>query len=160
MNGSLYDSGDVTRSRVWYSEGLRFSCTRCGSCCSNGPGTVRVNETEIKRLAACLQLTTDEFRDRYTRNVGDLDLSLREKPNHDCIFWHSEDGCRVYEHRPRQCRTWPFWHSNVSTPSSWRRAANDCPGMNQGPVSSADYVESAAAADGTLGSVMRLRRTS
>ncbi len=153
-------TGDgTTRADVWYRSGLRFSCTRCGDCCTGGPGTVRITEEDVTSLARFLGIGEEEFRARYTRDVGENDLSLSEKPNHDCVFWDSERGCTVYRYRPRQCRTWPFWHVNVSTRADWEAAAARCPGMDQGPLFDADYVERTSADDGTLGSARRLRRT-
>ena len=34
--------------------------------------------------------------------------------------------------RPTQCRTWPFWASNVKSPKAWKSAAKHCPGMQNG----------------------------
>ena len=40
-------------------------------------------------------------------------FSLREKRvgnSHDCIFFdRSANGCGIYQARPQQCRTFPFW---------------------------------------------------
>jgi Fe-S-cluster containining protein len=159
MTGTRRSSRGTSRSVVWYREGLRFSCTRCGTCCSSGPGTVRVTDAEIQAIAAQLELTVAQFRGLYTRDVGDNDLSLREKLDYDCIFWDATNGCTVYEVRPRQCRTWPFWHANISSSSHWSAAARDCPGMNQGPTFSSDYIGSMSDQDGTLDSARRMRRT-
>jgi len=104
-------------------------------------------------------MSAAEFRERYTREVGDNELSLLEKLNHDCIFWNADSGCTVYLHRPKQCRSWPFWYANVSSRTSWDYAATTCPGMNQGQLFSADRIERTSADDGTLGSARRLRRT-
>lgn len=143
---------------MWYAGGLHFACTRCGNCCTGGPGTVRVTKSEILALAFHLGTTAAEFRDRYARDVGDRDLSLRERPNHDCIFWNRRSGCAVYPVRPTQCRTWPFWHSVVMSRGTWADAAASCPGMNRGVLFDADYIERRSADDGTLGSARRLRR--
>ena len=40
--------------------------------------------------------------------------------------------CTAYEERPRQCKTWPFWDSNIRTPDAWAEAAEACPGCNKG----------------------------
>jgi Fe-S-cluster containining protein len=40
--------------------------------------------------------------------------------------------CTIYPVRPLQCRTWPFWTDNLSSPDAWNRAAQTCPGMNRG----------------------------
>ena len=80
-------------------------------------------------------------------------VSLIEKKNKDCIFFDKEQGCTVYEDRPRQCRTWPFWRSNVYSPDSWKRGAKRCPGMNRGHLYSADLIKELSEDDGSSGSV-------
>jgi Fe-S-cluster containining protein len=139
----------------WYRNGLRFECTQCGGCCGGGPGTIRVSEEEIATLAATLGLDDAAFRGRYTRRLRDGDISLIEKKNHDCIFYESERGCTVYAHRPRQCRTWPFWRSLVHSPETWFEGAESCPGLNFGPLHSAEKIAEAILDDGTSASRRR-----
>jgi uncharacterized protein len=40
----------------------------------------------------------------------------------------------VYEARPRQCRTWPFWETTTKTEQAWALTAEGCPGCNQGEL--------------------------
>ena len=84
------------------------------------------------RLATHFKISPTEFREKYCR-VTDFGivsrLSLTEKPNNDCIMW-KEGGCSVYEARPLQCRSFPFWSSNVEDKAAWESAAVDCPGIN------------------------------
>ena len=116
----------------WYQDGLRFQCVQCGSCCTGAPGYVWVNRAEIEALAAAIRLDVEEFRRRYVRKVG-IRNSLIEFPNGDCVFFHPESrSCQVYQDRPRQCRTWPFWSSNLSTPAAWEEMCKRCPGGNRG----------------------------
>ena len=35
----------------WYRDGLAFTCTRCGACCTGAPGYVWVDADEIAALA-------------------------------------------------------------------------------------------------------------
>ena len=135
---------------MWYDRGLRFACTQCGNCC-RGSGTVRVSESEIAALARLLGLTEAEFRAIYTLSLRDGDVSLRERANTDCIFWNAERGCTVYEERPRQCRTWPFWDASLRSAESWGEQARDCPGMNHGPLHEARDILALAENDGTFG---------
>ena len=114
----------------WYGEGLRFECTRCGGCCRGDPGYVWVNEMEIASIARALKLAPAEFARTYLRKVMGA-VSLLELANGDCIFW-SPEGCRIYEVRPMQCRTFPFWHEYVSSPKGWAGAGRRCPGVNRG----------------------------
>ncbi len=120
----------------WYEDGLRFKCTGCGDCCTGSPGYVWVNQAEIDALAEHLGLLSAEFEKKYVRLVG-VRRSLKELPrsNYDCVFLDSETRkCKVYEHRPRQCRTWPFWNSNVATPEAWEHTCEVCPGSGHGQL--------------------------
>jgi len=136
----------------WFSGGLRFGCTRCGNCCTGEPGTVLVEEPEIRALREHLGLDDEAFRTIHTRTLPSGAVVLRERANHDCTFWDAALGCRVYAHRPRQCRTWPFWRRNVATPESWAEAARGCPGMDSGALHDEASILRSAAADGTLSS--------
>lgn len=120
-------------SESWYQDGLSFQCTRCGNCCTGAPGFVWVDEEEIDALARYLDEAVARFRVFYTRPVGDK-RSLRELANGDCVFYDRSKGCTVYPARPRQCRTWPFWESNLRTPADWERVQQTCPGAGQGEL--------------------------
>lgn len=126
----------------WYRDGLAFECTRCGACCTGSPGFVWVDADEIERLAGHLGLTLDAFGRRYLRRVQGQ-LSLIEKPNFDCIFWEPGTGCTVYEARPTQCRTWPFWPENLATPAAWDGVRQVCPGSGTGTLYSIGQIEAA-----------------
>ncbi len=116
----------------WFKDGLRFNCTQCGNCCTGAPGFVWVNQAEIQQLAATLELDVAEFERRFVRQVG-IRKSLIEYENGDCVFFNNVTRrCTVYNARPRQCRTWPFWDSNIRTPDAWRQTCEVCPGSGQG----------------------------
>jgi len=116
----------------WYNAGLRFNCTQCGNCCTGAPGYVWVNNEEIARLAALVGVEVAEFEDSYVRHVG-ARKSLKEFSNGDCVFFDGQSRkCTVYEARPRQCRTWPFWDSNLKTPQDWEHTCSVCPGSGKG----------------------------
>jgi Fe-S-cluster containining protein len=138
---------------LWYKDGLRFECLRCGSCCSGFSGTVRVSDVEISALAHRLGLPEADFRKQYTRVVGGGTISLIEKKNKDCILFDREKGCTVYEDRPRQCRTWPFWRYNVYSPRHWKREAKRCPGMNRGRMYPLTLIKKMSEDDGSSGTV-------
>ena len=50
------------------------------------------------------------------------------------VFYDKDAGCTIYPVRPRQCRTWPFWESNVVTPEEWQRTCEICPGSGKGEL--------------------------
>jgi len=118
---------------TWYEKGLSFACTRCGHCCSGSPGHVWVSIAEVDRLATRFSVSIQEFGRKYLRMVGSR-LSLIESRGGDCVFWDAQAGCQVYEDRPDQCRSWPFWYANVSSAEDWENAARHCPGCNSGPL--------------------------
>ncbi len=128
----------------WYADGLRFECTGCGDCCTGGPGYVWVTQAEIDALAARLELTPAAFERKYVRNVG-VRRSLKERRNYDCVFLDAERRCTVYEHRPLQCRTWPFWNSNLKTPEAWQHTCEVCPGSGHGKLYSLEKIDEQAA---------------
>jgi len=115
----------------WFREGLAFTCTRCGACCTGAPGYVWVSVEEIEAIARFRKLPVEEFSRHFVRRVGEH-YSLIERPGGDCIFWDREQGCTVYEARPVQCRTWPFWPENVETPEAWKHITEVCPGSGKG----------------------------
>jgi len=125
----------------WYADGLRFECTGCGRCCTGAPGYVWVTRQEIADLAAMLDVPPGEFERRYTRRIGTR-TSLIELAGGDCVFFDGERRiCRVYQARPRQCRTWPFWRSNLKSAGSWREMASDCPGADRGRLFTPEEIE-------------------
>lgn len=123
----------------WYREGLAFQCTRCGNCCTGAPGHVWVTEEEIQDIAAFRGEAPAETNGLYTRVVS-ARRSLRERSNGDCIFWDRNAGCTIYPVRPRQCRTWPFWNSNVASQEAWQEVRQVCPGAGQGELISAEEI--------------------
>jgi Fe-S-cluster containining protein len=118
----------------WYKDGLGFQCTQCGDCCTGAAGYVWVNKEEIATLAQLVGVPVDEFEAKYVRSVG-VRKSLVEFDNGDCVFFDGKARkCTVYSARPRQCRTWPFWNSNLRTEETWRETCNVCPGSGKGPL--------------------------
>jgi|SRR5579884_1118751 len=126
-------------TQPWYQDGLRFTCSRCGHCCTGEPGYVWVNDEEIADLAAAVAEPVERFVRLYTRRVGQ-ERSLRERSNGDCVFYDRKLGCTVYAARPRQCRTWPFWESNVQSPEAWQHTCEVCPGSGEGELISAEEI--------------------
>ncbi len=125
-------------SKPWYSDGLRFSCTRCGNCCTGPPGYVWFSDEEAVSIADYLETDVGTFRRRHAKKINGH-WSLKEtlqSGKYDCVFLTRDDqgraGCSIYPVRPLQCRTWPFWPENLAGPSAWRRTAQTCPGLDQG----------------------------
>ncbi len=80
-----------------------------------------------------------------------LSLPLRDYTRVHCDrtdgYWHLKDDksspncrflvgtkCSVYEGRPTQCRTWPFWPEVMGAKGWAREVAAFCPGVGKGPL--------------------------
>jgi hypothetical protein len=134
-------------SEPFYARGVRFSCERCSACCRGEPGYVFLTKDDLRRLLARLGLEFKAFFRGYCAlvDVGTgMALSLREVPrengSNDCVLWGA-GGCEVYEERPIQCSTYPFWSSIMESRESWRREALSCPGIDSGETRSREYIE-------------------
>lgn len=133
----------MSKDKPWYSEGLRFTCSGCGDCCTGGEGFVWVNRQEIHEIAAAIGMADDieSFISNYCRKIG-IRYSLKEYSNGDCYFFDNETRrCTVYEARPRQCRTWPFWDSNLKSEKAWKETCEACPGSGKGKLYSLEKIE-------------------
>jgi len=145
--GDWFDAPDPTETTDTGERGLRFECTMCGNCCTGPSGFVLFTDEESVAMAGAVGVTRDEFIERYTRDTV-LGRSLNEKPSpqgQDCVFLDREKVpgravCGLYDARPAQCRTWPFWKSNVASPRHWDRAARGCPGINSGPLTAPEAI--------------------
>ncbi len=115
----------------------------CGNCCTGPEGAVYFSPEEGQAMAAKVGLPLEEFLQRFSRRLGNQ-RSLREKVTtfgNDCIFLDRESipgkaVCGLYEARPEQCRTWPFWEGNLRSRKAWEEAKRQvpCPGMDKGPL--------------------------
>lgn len=89
-------------------------CSECdGNCCIGESGYIWIDKDEINDLANYFSLSLDELRSKYLKKVG-YKYSIIEKKlsedNYACIFFDLEKKqCSIYEYRPKQCRTFPFW---------------------------------------------------
>ncbi len=127
----------------FYDNGLRFTCTRCGYCCREEPGYVFLSSNDLRSLPKLFNISRDQFLEKYCRTVdmGSFKLvSLREKQNNDCIFFH-DYGCLAYQARPLQCRSYPFWAHVLESRESWEQEGLHCPGIGKGDLHSAEEIE-------------------
>ncbi len=112
-------------------------------CCSTEPGYVFLSDGDIERLSKFFSIDRDTFLNTYTRFVDYSThylVSLKEKKNYDCEFL-SPSGCTVYEARPEQCRTYPFWKNIMESKESWDNEAGYCRGINRGRKISKKEIE-------------------
>ncbi len=106
------------------------ACDSCGGrCCTGESGNIFVTAEEITALSQLLKMDEALFRTTYLRKQG-YKFSLQERIvglSYDCIFFDREKGgCGVYEARPMQCRTFPFWDYFKTHMGELK---NECPGI-------------------------------
>lgn len=124
---------------AWWHEGVRFACQGSGRCCvSRGNvGYVYLTLEDRRRLAAALGLSYREFTRTYCTKTDGL-FHLRDT-GPDCRFL-VDRRCSVYEARPTQCRTWPFWPENMPA-RAWSAVAEFCPGVGKGRLVPREEIE-------------------
>ncbi len=83
-------------------------------------------------------ISPDLFAKKYLRFINGR-ISLLEHDNGDCVMYNS--GCTVYETRPLQCRTFPYWTSNLKTRTEWKEQKKMCPGIGKGKLYSVNDIE-------------------
>lgn len=135
----------MKKKTLWYSGGLHFECCGCGDCCSGpGEGYIWITQPEVKFVADFLKITENKLRQEYLNRVNLRTTIIEHASTKDCIFLKRIDGekkCLVYPVRPNQCRTWPFWTDNLSSPGAWNKATERCNGINRGRLYSFEEIE-------------------
>lgn len=126
----------------FYKDGLRFECQGSGKCCtSRGEyGYVYLDLRDRKKMAAHLGLTLKEFTKEYCVKTDGYYHLKDNGDSPDCLFLKNK-RCTVYEARPSQCRTWPFWPENMNA-KSWRKdVAAFCPGVGKGRLYTSSEID-------------------
>lgn len=127
------------------AEGLRFECTRCGLCCTR-PGPVFFPPADLARAARFLMLTPGEFKRKFRLHRLDGVLALEPDDRDACPFHEDGRGCSIYDARPTQCRTFPFWPEIAHRRRSWESAGRACEGIGRGPRQPPTAIERAIVA--------------
>ena len=123
-------------SEIIKKEGFSFSfnpkaCEECGGkCCTGESGYIWVTPIEMQKIANLLKISVDELKAMFLIKAG-YKFSIKEKEldknNYACWFFDEKTSrCTIYEARPNQCRTFPFWDffkNNVEV------VKKECPGI-------------------------------
>jgi uncharacterized protein len=113
-------------------DGLRFACVPgCTNCC-RVQGWVYITEGDLQQAAAFLKLSPADFEARYVVRTKRT-LRLRKPKGAQCHFLQ-DGGCQIHPAKPTQCRLFPFWPELVENRDQWNQAAENCPGINNGPL--------------------------
>ena len=132
MNSQDGARNDSAKRLPWYTEGVRFACQPdCGKCCTRHGeyDYVYLEREDVARLASHLEMTVKSFRAQWTKKDDGHTVLRMDGPA--CPFL---DGarCTVYEARPRQCGSFPFWPENLKNREGWEELGTFCPGVGKG----------------------------
>tara|TARA_B100001250_G_scaffold183462_1_gene157899 strand:+ start:625 stop:1083 length:459 start_codon:yes stop_codon:yes gene_type:complete len=126
-----------------YKKGIRFECQGSGNCCvSRGSyGFVYLSDIDLKRFSKYFKISIKKFKEKYCKITdGFIHLSEKYELDGNCIFL-KDKKCSVYNSRPTQCRTWPFWNENMN-PKVWNEdIAINCPGIGKGKLIKSKKIE-------------------
>jgi Fe-S-cluster containining protein len=123
--------------RYFFDDGIRFECLRCGACCTGDPGIIRISLREVHLLADFLKISIPDLTRMHLRPITS-GFSIAEEADGTCRFY--DQGCRIYPVRPLQCRTYPFWFSQMRSMRQWGKARCLCLGIGTGNLYSREHI--------------------
>jgi len=110
---------------------IRFTCQKCGACCKVG-GYVFLKKGEAERIAAKLAIPPEEFKKKYTKKyikwIFGYCTSLISSEAGVCIFLKN-NRCMIYDARPEQCSSWPYWKKILNNKTDLMLAKLYCKGI-------------------------------
>jgi hypothetical protein len=106
------------------------ACESCqGRCCTGESGYIYVTKSEIIAISNLLELDINLFARKYLFKKG-YKYSIKEEKfgdSYECVFYDRDsNGCKIYDARPIQCRTFPFWDYYKKRVSELKE---ECPGI-------------------------------
>ena len=96
---------DATVREVTDEVWAQIDCKTCANCCKTLQ--IEVNDGDIARLSARLEITAGEFAEHYVEEPEPHTRILQSQP---CVFLGENNFCTVYEDRPDDCRGYPYLH--------------------------------------------------
>ena len=105
-------------------------CKTCdGKCCRGFTGYVWISREEVEKMAGTRKIDAASFSKQYVRQIQGR-FALQERVingEYFCCFFDLIDcRCTIYQSRPKQCRTFPFWNQFKKDPF---RLLLECPGV-------------------------------
>lgn len=109
------------------------ACKSCaGNCCIGESGYIWINKNEIDNLADFLKVDSEILKEKYLFKAGYKysikEIKLGENSFACCFFNLEKKQCMIYDARPTQCRTFPFWEYFKKNENE---VYEECPGIKQ-----------------------------
>ncbi|KAI2498875.1 putative zinc- or iron-chelating domain [Fragilaria crotonensis] len=132
VNSSVSDNDAYARAlqpplpqNKWWSSmsSLPFNCTMCGKCCKT-KGSVWMSPTETIQAARFLKMSTEAFIQQYASHTlsgddNEVWIQIKNDPTGAACVFLEDKQCRIYEARPVQCSTYPFWPNIMESEATW-----------------------------------------
>ena len=106
------------------------ACNECqGRCCIGESGYIYVTKVEALAISEDLGIDIKQLVSEYLFKKG-YKYSIKENKigdSYECVFFDRElNGCKIYNARPDQCKTFPFWDYYKSRIDELK---DECPGI-------------------------------
>lgn len=130
LKSEHYD--EATKSEEGYDYIFKPSaCLKCsGLCCRRESGYVWVKKADILKISGYLKIESAKLIDEYLVKVGRR-FSIKEikyQEEFPCIFFDmTAKKCLIYQVRPSQCQTFPFWEEFMDKED--QSTPDYCPGV-------------------------------
>ena len=121
---------------------MNFECQESckGKCCKLNreaqKSFIFVSESEVHQIAMVSGERVDQFArladfdsTRFT-NKKSKQWYINNEGLSACRFF-KKGKCRIYDFRPTQCATYPYWPENM-TKKGWKETGAFCPGVGKG----------------------------
>jgi len=111
-----YEEGDKPKKMKFVK---KTCCDRCGGCCTASTPSLLKQDLNLFRSSIL------SFDNTYTIREGELFVVpgeedpyrsamelIKVKPKEgttECIFYHEDEGCTIYDSRPSQCEAFACW---------------------------------------------------
>ena len=125
-----------------YADGIKFECQGSSNCCvSRGSyGYVYLSKKDIMKISKSKNLKIKDFVALFCDKTDGFIHLKEDIKNKECQFLNKKK-CTIYEARPTQCRTWPFWSENMRAKNWSSEIKNFCPGIGRGKLFSQNKID-------------------
>ncbi len=93
---------------------------------------MEVSRMEISEMSQAFHMGVDLFIQQFCHPDSN-GYRLKEQEDDACIFL-KDNRCMIYDARPLQCRTFPFWRENMKSHYRWKQLRQICSGIDKGKL--------------------------
>lgn len=134
----------MSTNPFYVQQPVSFQCSGCGECCRGDPDThyIELLPGEAKAIYKYLDIGRKAFERDYMVNLPAIGKGVRITEQGYCSLLSSDKRCSVYEVRPLQCSSYPYWPEVMHSRATWNAEATRCEGINQGNAVKPEEIDS------------------